>query len=57
MKIINIFKNLINRVDEIDRKSKKLSEEKCYSSNPFAFQKDKTYVWVERVKKPKTCDD
>lgn len=57
MKIINIFKNLINRVDEIDIKSKKMSKEKCYSSNPFAFQQDKTYVWVERVKKPNSCDD
>lgn len=57
MKIINIFKNLINRVDEIDKKSKKMSKEKCYSSNPFAFQQDKTYVWVERVKKPNSCDD
>lgn len=57
MKILNLFKNLINKVDEIDRKSKEMSKEKCYSSNPFAFQQNKTYVWVDRVKNENQCDD
>lgn len=55
MGILESLKNLINRVDEVDMKSKKMSKDKCYSSNPFAFQQNKTYVWVERVKNFDKC--
>jgi hypothetical protein len=55
MNILNSFKNLINQVEELDKKSKKMSKEKCYSSNPFAFQGNKTYVWVEKLKGLDDC--
>ena len=55
MGIIEKLKNLINRVEEIDEKSKKMSKDKCYSSNPFAFAQNKTYVWVEKVKDFNKC--
>lgn len=55
MDIFKSFKNLIKRVDEVDTKSKKMSREKCYSSNPFAFQQNKTYAWVERAKTIDKC--
>lgn len=57
MKILNLFKNLINKVDEIDRKSKEMSKDKCYASNPFAFQQNKTYVWVDEIKNKDNCND
>ena len=56
MKIMNLLKNLKKRIEEIDRKTKELSKSKCYSSNPFAFQQNKTYAWVETVKN-KNCQD
>ena len=55
---MNIFRSLnqlIKRINEIDKRSKYLSKEKCYSSNPFAFAQNKTYVWVERVKDFNKC--
>ena len=55
MGIIEKLTNLINRVEEIDEKSKKMSKDKCYSSNPFAFAQNKTYVWVEKVKDFNKC--
>ena len=55
MGIIEYFKNLINRLEEIDIKSKRMSKEKCYSSNPFAFTQNKTYAWVEKVKDFNKC--
>ena len=48
MKIMNLFKNLKNRIEEIDNKTKKMSSENNYSSNPFAAKQQKTYVWIEK---------
>lgn len=56
MNIMNLFKNLKKRIEEIDIKSKEMSKEKCYSSNPFAFQQQKTYVWIEKPP-DKKCND
>ena len=56
MKLLETFKSLVRKVEEIDRKTKELSKSKCYSSNPFAFQQNKTYAWVETVKN-KNCQD
>ncbi len=56
MNIMNLFKNLKKRIEEIDIKSKEMSKEKCYSSNPFAFQRQKTYVWIEKPP-DKKCND
>lgn len=55
MNLFEKLKKFINRIDEVDRKAQKLSKEKSYSSNPFAFQQNRTYVWVERVKKFDKC--
>lgn len=55
---MNLFvsmKKIIKRINEIDTKTKKLNKEKCYSTNPFAFQQNKTFVWVERVKYTDNC--
>ncbi len=56
MKILKSIKNLIKKIDEIDAKSRKMYKEKCYSSNPFAFQQNQTYVWVEKLNKFDKCD-
>lgn len=55
MNILTSLKKLIKRIDEVDKRSKYMSKEKCYSSNPFAFTQNKTYVWVERVKDFNKC--
>lgn len=55
MNILSKIKKLIKRIDEVDKRSKYMSKEKCYSSNPFAFTQNKTYVWVERVKDFNKC--
>lgn len=55
MNILSRIKKLIKRIDEVDKRSKYMSKEKCYSSNPFAFTQNKTYVWVERVKDFNKC--
>ncbi len=55
MNLLLSLKKLIKRINEIDRKSQYMSREKCYSSNPFAFQQNKTYVWVERIKNIDKC--
>ena len=57
MKILSLFKNLINKVDEIDKKSKEMSKEKYYSSNPFAFKENRTYVWIDKVRNDNNCND
>ncbi len=49
------LKKLINRINDIDTKSKRMSKESSYSTNPFSFKKDKTYVWVEKVKDFNKC--
>ncbi len=48
MEIFETLKNLIRKVEEIDRKSKILSSQNFCSSNPFAFQKNKTLVWIDK---------
>ena len=53
MGIFDALKNFIQRVEEVDRKSKILSAQKYCSSNPFAFKKNQTYVWVDSVEKKK----
>lgn len=55
MNILLSLKRLIRRINEIDRRSEYLSKKKCYSSNPFAFTQNKTYVWVERVRDFNKC--
>lgn len=55
MDILQNLKKIIKRIDYIDKKAKQLSKEKCYSSNPFAFQQNRTYVWVERIKNFDKC--
>ena len=53
IKIINLLKKKKKRIEEIDFKSKKFDEEQHYSSNPFAFSKEKTYVWIEKTNEKK----
>lgn len=55
---MNIFvslQNLIERVNEIDKKAKKLSIDKDCSSNPFISSLNKTYAWIEPVKENPQC--
>lgn len=55
MNILTSLKKLMKRINEVDKRSKYLSKKKCYTSNPFAFTQNKTYVWVERVKDFNKC--
>lgn len=57
MKIKDLFKNLIHKIKEIDIKTKHMSEDTAYTSNPFSFKTKKTYVWVEKKEKPDFCDN
>ena len=56
MKLFETFKSLIRKVEEIDRKSKILSSQKYCASNPFAFKKDKTYVWIDKEENSSNSD-
>lgn len=54
---MNLFvslQKLTEKINQIDKKTKDLKK-KCYSSNPFAFVQNKTYVWVERVRDFNKC--
>lgn len=55
MDLLISLKKLIDRINEINIKSKNMSKERRYSSNPFAFTQNKTYVWVDRVKDFNKC--
>ena len=55
MELFVSLKKLAKRIHQIDKRAKYMSEKKCYSSNPFAFVQNKTYVWVERVKDFNKC--
>lgn len=57
MKLFETFKSLIRKVEEIDRKSKILSSQKYCSTNPFAFKKDKTFVWIDKTEENKEEKD
>lgn len=47
MKINTEFSNLMKKVNNIDKKYRKLYKEKCFTSNPFSFTCGQTYAWVE----------
>lgn len=49
------LKNLIRRINIAEKRYKYFSKSKCYTSNPFSFVQNKTYVWVERVKDFNKC--
>lgn len=55
MDIFVSLKNLIRKINVIDKKAKKLSRHRSYSSNPFAFTQNKTYVWLEKENNPNHC--
>ncbi len=50
MKIFTAIQNLINRINDIDKKTKNMAKENRYSSNPFDFRFARTYAWVEKKK-------
>ncbi len=56
MDLLISLKKLIKRIDEIDKRSKQMSENTHYASNPFAINENKTYVWIEKVKDFNKCD-
>lgn len=55
MDIFVSLKNLIRKINVIDKKAKRLSRNQNYSSNPFAFTPNKTYVWLEKENNPNNC--
>ena len=54
MDIKNLFKRLKQRIADIDAKTKAMSKDKDFASNPFAFYKDRTYVWIEKPHRKNT---
>ncbi len=48
MKIFKAIKNFINRVNDVDKKSKKMSDSNA--TNPFDFKFARTYAWIEKDK-------
>lgn len=56
MDLLISLKKLLKRIDEIDKRSKKMSENTYYASNPFAVHENKTYVWIEKVKDFNKCE-
>ena len=50
MKIQNLLKNLKRKIENLDVKVKAMYKENC-STNPFAFNKQRTYVWIEKTNK------
>ncbi len=55
MKIQNLLKNLKRKIENLDVKVKAMYKENC-STNPFAFNKQRTYVWIEKTNKD-NCSD
>ena len=55
MKLFVSLKKLIKRIDKIDKKTKKMFEKKIYSTNPIAFDKKQTLIWVDEVKDYNKC--
>lgn len=55
MELFVSLKKLIKRIDKIDKKTKKMFEKKIYSTNPFAFNKKRTLIWVDEVKDYNKC--
>lgn len=47
MDIFVSLKNLIKKINVIDKRARRLSQTQNYSSNPFAFVQNKTYVWID----------
>lgn len=52
MEIFVSLKNLIKRINVIDKKAQRMSQNQNYTSNPFAFTKNKTYVWMDQEENP-----
>ena len=52
MEIFVSLKNLIKRINVIDKKAHRMSQNQNYTSNPFAFTKNKTYVWMDKEENP-----
>lgn len=47
MNIFSEFKNIMKKVNKIDRKYRRLYKDNCFTSNPFSFTCGQTYAWVE----------
>lgn len=55
MDIFVSLKNLIKKINVIDKRAKRLSQTQNYSSNPFAFVQNKTYVWIDKDNTQNNC--
>ena len=53
---IKEFKKILYKIYRLEKKAKKLSENEYFSSNPFAFKKEKTYVWIDKVDDYNHCN-
>lgn len=47
MDLFVTLKSILKRINQIDKRSRFISENELFSSNPFKLSKNKTYVWVE----------
>ena len=58
MGLFESLKDLINRIEKLDIKARRMARNINYSSNPFAqfaLKQNQTYVWVEKEQKSKQC--
>ncbi len=51
MKIKQLLTNLKRKIEELDCKARIMDKVTNYSTNPFAFNSQKTYVWIEKPDK------
>lgn len=53
MNILSEFKNIMKKVNKIDKEYRRMYKENCFTSNPFSFTCGQTYAWVEDDEKKK----
>ena len=56
MNIIKNFKDILNKINKLEKETEKLSQQEYFSTNPFAFNRNKTYVWVEKISDYNHCN-
>ena len=54
MKIKQLLTNLKRKIEELDCKARIMDKVTNYSTNPFAFNSQKTYVWIEKPDKQRS---
>ena len=56
MDIIKNFKDILTKINKLENETERLAQNEYFSTNPFAFNRNKTYVWVEKISDYNHCN-